>query len=62
MPSFKPKASKKIKINKKSIITLDSKHDEKMKEFLDLSNNIIPSLKKKESIAKTKIKRKTRNR
>ena len=33
MPSFKPKASKKIKINKKSIVTLDSKHDEKMEEF-----------------------------
>ena len=39
MPSFKPKASKKILINKKSIITLDSKHNEKMKEFSNISNN-----------------------
>ncbi|RZD39452.1 MAG: hypothetical protein CXT73_07585, partial [Methanobacteriota archaeon] len=58
MPSFKPKASKKIKINKKSIITLDSKHDEKMKEFLDLSNNIIPKLKAKKKKLKKKLKNK----
>ena len=38
MPSFKPKASKKIVVNKKSIVTLDSKYNEKMKEFLDISN------------------------
>ena len=58
MPSFKPKASKKIKINKKSIITLDSKHDEKMKEFLDLSNNIIPTLKKRKLLLKQRLKKK----
>ena len=52
MPSFKPKASKKIKINKKSIVTLDSKHDEKMEEFLDISNNIIPKLKKEKLLLK----------
>ena len=46
MPNFKPKASKKICINKKSIVTLDSKHNEKLKEFLDVSKNIIPGLKK----------------
>ena len=39
MPNFKPKASKKIKVNNKSIVTLDSKHNEKMKEFFDISNN-----------------------
>ena len=39
MPNFKPKASKKIVVNKKSIVTLDSKHNEKMKEFIDISNN-----------------------
>ena len=33
MPNFKPKANKKIKMNKKSTITLDSKHNEKMIEF-----------------------------
>ena len=56
MPSFKPKASKKIKINKKSIVTLDSKHDEKMEEFYDISANIIPKLKKEKKELKSKIK------
>jgi len=55
MPSFKPKASKKIKINKKSIVTLDSKHDEKMGEFLDISNNIIPKLRKEKKELQKKI-------
>ena len=30
MPNFKPKASKKIKVCKKSTITLDNKHKEKI--------------------------------
>jgi len=34
MPSFKPKSSKKIKFNKKSAITLDTKHKEFLNEFL----------------------------
>jgi len=38
MPSFKPKTNKKFKFNKKSIITLDSKHKEFLNEF---SNDII---------------------
>jgi len=33
MPSFKPKSSKKIKFNKKSIVTLDTKHKEILNEF-----------------------------
>ena len=33
MPAFKPKVNKKIKINKKSMITLDNKHSQKMKQF-----------------------------
>ena len=33
MPSFKPKSSKKIKFNKKSAITLDTKHKEFLNEF-----------------------------
>ena len=59
MPNFKPKASKKICINKKSIVTLDSKHNEKLKEFLDASNNILPRLKKeKKKLKKQLIKTK----
>ena len=33
MPSFKPKSNKKIKFNKKSAITLDTKHKEFLNEF-----------------------------
>ena len=33
MPSFKPKSSKKIKFNKKSTVTLDTKHKEFLHEF-----------------------------
>lgn len=33
MPSFKPKSNKKIKFNRKSAITLDSKHKEFLNEF-----------------------------
>ena len=59
MPNFKPKASKKICINKKSIVTLDSKHNEKIREFLDISNNILPRLKKQKSkLKKLLIKKK----
>ena len=50
MPNFKPKAKKKFKINKKSTMTLDSKHNEKMKLFNDIKEKQIPELlsKKKE--------------
>jgi hypothetical protein len=41
MPSFKPKSSKKIKFNKKSAITLDTKHKEFLNEFLKDENTII---------------------
>jgi hypothetical protein len=33
MPSFKPKSNKKIKFNKKSVVTIDSKHKEFLNEF-----------------------------
>ncbi len=58
MPNFKPKASKKICINKKSIVTLDSKHNEKIEEFLDISNNILPRLKKEKSKLKKTLSKK----
>ena len=59
MPNFKPKASKKIVVNKKSIVTLDSKHNEKMNEFLDISNNILPSLRTEKHFLKKQLKTKT---
>ena len=45
MPSFKPKAAKKIKICKKYTTTLDSKHNEFVNEFIKDEFNKIPRLK-----------------
>jgi hypothetical protein len=47
MPSFKPKSSKKIKFNKKSVVTLDSKHKEFLNEFSKDENCRIPEYKSK---------------
>jgi hypothetical protein len=55
MPNFKPKASKKITVNNKSIVTLDSKHNEKMKEFQDIIDNIIPNLLKEKRQIKLRL-------
>jgi hypothetical protein len=56
MPNFKPKANKKIKMNKKSNITLDSKHNKKMEEFNNIQNKEIPNLQKKKKRLKKKLK------
>jgi hypothetical protein len=45
MPTFKPKTSKSIKLNKKSSFTLDGKHKEFLNEFYKDENNVIPELK-----------------
>lgn len=45
MPNFKPKNQKKLAVNKHSITTLDNKHDEKMKEFKQITEKSVPSLK-----------------
>jgi hypothetical protein len=45
MPSFKPKSNKKIKFNKKTNITLDSKHKEFLNEFTKDENSTIPDYK-----------------
>lgn len=45
MPSFKPKSNKKIKFNKKSAVTLDTKHTEILNEFDKDENDKIPELK-----------------
>ncbi len=44
MPSFKPKANKKLKFNKKTSVTLDAKHKEYLHEF-SLNDNEISELK-----------------
>jgi len=45
MPSFKPKSNKKIKFNKKTSITLDTKHKEFLNEFNKDENGTIPDFK-----------------
>jgi hypothetical protein len=45
MPTFKPKTSKSIKLNKKSSFTLDGKHKEFLNEFYKDENSVIPELK-----------------
>ncbi len=44
MPNFKPKKLKKIKNKGKNKITLDKKHKEKMLEFENIKNNVIPNI------------------
>ena len=54
MPNFKPKNQKKLAVNKHSIMTLDSKHDEKMNEFK--KNSVIDLPKLKSQVRKLKKK------
>ena len=44
--SFKPKTDKKLKVNKEYLVTLDEKHQEKIKEFIYNNEVIIPKYKK----------------
>ena len=55
MPTFKPKAAKKIKFNKKSSITLDGKHKEFLNEFSKDENDKIPELKIERQELKDKL-------
>jgi hypothetical protein len=58
MPSFKPKSNKKIKFNKKTSITLDTKHKEFLNEFTKDEHNIIPELKFEKQELKQKLEEK----
>ena len=53
MPNFKPKATKQIKMDKLSIITLDNKHNEMLKNFNDIDNIKIPDIEKNTEFKKT---------
>jgi len=57
MPSFKPKSIKKIKYNKKSSITLDTKHNDFLNEFSSDQQEVIPYLK----IEKYELKKQLKN-
>jgi len=56
MPNFKPKANKKIKVKKNANVTLDSKHNEKMKEFHNIIEKKIPKLKRRKKSLKKKLR------
>ena len=56
MPNFKPKANKKIKVKKNANVTLDSKHNEKMTEFSNISEKKIPELQKRKKFLKKQLK------
>ena len=47
MPTFKHKTNKKIVLDEKSIITLDSKHKEIEKDFQNEKEDILPELRAK---------------
>jgi hypothetical protein len=55
MPSFKPKSNKKIKFNKKTSITLDTKHKEFLNEFTKDENGTIPDFKNERQELRQKI-------
>ena len=47
MPSFKPKTTKKINVDQRDTITLDSKHNEFLEKFQRAEDDDIPKLKAK---------------
>lgn len=55
MPSFKPKANKKIKVCKKYTSTLDDKHKEFVNEFAKNENDVIPKLKEERKMLKMEL-------
>jgi hypothetical protein len=54
MPSFKPKSIKKFKYNRKTSITLDTKHNEFLNEF-DAENDTINSYINKKNAKEVSI-------
>ena len=57
MPNFKPKATKQIKMDKLSIITLDNKHNEMLGNFNDIDNIKIPDIEKNIQNLKKQLKK-----
>jgi hypothetical protein len=55
---FKPKTSKKIEVNKKHIVTLDSKHSEMIEKFNYQEEEELPKLKEQLALIKKKMKSK----
>ena len=61
MPTFKHKTNKKIVLDEKSIITLDSKHKEIEKDFQNEKEDILPDLRAKKKHYKNLLTDKTIN-
>ena len=61
MPSFKPKTTKKIKVNKKNSTTLDGKHKEFLNSFNKDEQDKIPALKQERIILKEKLNKSDEN-
>jgi hypothetical protein len=59
MPTFKPKATKKIKVCKKYTTTLDGKHNEYLNEFAKDECHTIPSLKEERYSLKKQLELET---
>jgi len=57
MPNFKPKAKKKIKINKRKLITLDNKHTEMLERFEKIKKYEIPKISLNISKISEKLKK-----
>jgi hypothetical protein len=60
MPTFKPKANKKIKVCKKATTTLDGKHKEFINEFTNDEYYYVPKLKEEKHNLKEKLKQETK--
>jgi hypothetical protein len=56
MPSFKPKNTKSINVNQKSIVTLDGRHNQKTSEFYNDITITLPKLKNMKEEYKQKLK------
>jgi hypothetical protein len=57
MPTFKPKTSKSIKLNKKTSITLDGKHKEFLNEFSKDETDVMPELKIEKILLKQQLEK-----
>ena len=56
MPNFKPKAKKKLRVSDKASVTLDSTHNDKMREFQHKQDVILPQLIYEKKEIKRKLK------
>jgi|TARA_B110000046_G_scaffold67419_2_gene75433 hypothetical protein len=61
MPSFKPRAKKKLSKKGQNILTVDNQHNEKMKHFQTIEENSIPKLEERKQKILAKLKKTNNN-